>query len=67
LLVPALCVSYGGELSELAALPGYAELQAVCAEANVKLYESAMSITGMVNMGVGAVTLGYAAESDSDF
>lgn len=67
LLVPALCVSYGGELSELAALPGYDALKGACAESGVKLYESAMSITGMVNMGVGAVTLGYAAESDGGF
>jgi fatty acid-binding protein DegV len=62
LLVPTMCVSYGGDLSVLARLPGYAELQAACAETGVTLTEAPMSITGMVNVGEGAVTLGFAAE-----
>jgi DegV family protein with EDD domain len=61
LLVPVLCVSYGGDLAELAALPGYAGLRETCAENAVELLESPMSVTGMVNVGVGAVTLGFAA------
>ncbi|MGH8216867.1 MAG: DegV family protein [Rhodanobacteraceae bacterium] len=64
LLVPAVCVSYGGELAELEALPGYHELTEACAAAEVTLYQSVMSITGMVNVGTGAVTLGYAAAAD---
>ncbi len=68
LLVPAVCVSYGGELAELEALPGYRELAETCAAAEVTLYQSVMSITGMVNVGPGAVTLGYAATAaDSGF
>ena len=62
LLVPAMCVSYGGDLDVLAQLPGYAELRAACAETGVQLTEAPMSITGMVNVGEGAVTLGFAAE-----
>ncbi|QNK02841.1 DegV family protein [Dyella telluris] len=62
LLVPAVCVSYGGELSELAKLPGYDGLRAACDETGVALMEAPMSITGMVNVGEGAVTLGFAAE-----
>jgi DegV family protein with EDD domain len=62
LLVPAMCVSYGGDLSVLAKLPGYADLQAACADNEVMLTEAPMSITGMVNVGEGAVTLGFAAE-----
>ncbi|MHA6204741.1 DegV family protein [Dyella soli] len=62
LLVPAVCVSYGGELSELANLPGYAGLRTACEECGVELMEAPMSITGMVNVGEGAVTLGFAAE-----
>ncbi|MGH8184576.1 MAG: DegV family protein [Rhodanobacteraceae bacterium] len=65
LLVPALCLSYGGDLAELEALPGYRGLVDTCAEAGVTLYQSAMSITGMVNIGTGAVTLGYAC-ADAD-
>ncbi len=62
LLTPTLCVSYGGDLAELVELPGYAELKAACAEQAVELFESPMSVTGMINVGTGAVTLGFAAE-----
>ncbi|WP_300619469.1 DegV family protein [Dokdonella sp.] len=62
LLAPTVCVSYGGDLAELAALPGYAALKATCAANDVDVYESPMSMTGMVNVGTGAVTLGFAAE-----
>jgi DegV family protein with EDD domain len=64
LLMPAVCVSYGGDLAELAALPGYSALVDACGEAGVALHQSVMSITGMVNIGTGAVTLGYAAAED---
>ena len=62
LLTPTLCVSYGGDLAELATLPGYAALRDTCSEHGVELYESPMSVTGMINVGTGAVTLGFAAE-----
>lgn len=62
LLTPTLCISYGGRLEELDALPGYASLKMVCAEHGVTLYEAPMSVTGMVNVGTGAVTLGFASE-----
>lgn len=62
LLVPIVCVSYGGALAELEALPGFNGLADACAEAGVTLYRSMMSITGMVNIGTGAITLGYAAK-----
>jgi DegV family protein with EDD domain len=60
LVTPVLCVSYGGELSELQALPGYRELRLTCAEHDVELHESVMSLTGMINVGKGAVAVGYA-------
>jgi DegV family protein with EDD domain len=66
LLVPAVCVSYGGDLAKLEALPGYSGLVEACSEAGVTLYPSVMSITGMVNVGTGAVALGYAAATDDD-
>ncbi len=62
LLVPVVCVSYGGDLAVLSHLPGYAGLRAACEESGVALLEAPMSITGMVNVGEGAVTLGFAAE-----
>jgi DegV family protein with EDD domain len=62
LLVPVMCVSYGGDLAELPKLPGYPALRAVCEEFNVTLLEAPMCLTGMVNVGEGAITLGFAAE-----
>lgn len=62
LIVPLVCLSYGGDLAVLSHLPGYPELKAACEECNVELMEAPMSITGMVNVGEGAVTLGFAAE-----
>lgn len=61
LMTPTLCVSYGGELAELRALPGYARLREACAANDVELFESVMSLTGMVNVGKGAVVVGFAA------
>jgi DegV family protein with EDD domain len=61
LLVPMVCVSYGGDLAVLASLPGYGALRDACAECGVELMEAPMSITGMINVGQGAVTLGFAA------
>ncbi len=60
LMTPTVCVSYGGELEELRALPGYAAMKDLCASHDVAVYESVMSLTGMVNVGKGAVTIGFA-------
>ncbi|RPE75892.1 DegV family protein [Vulcaniibacterium tengchongense] len=62
LLTPTLCVSYGGELSALRLLPGYEALREACAARGVEWFESVMSLTGMVNVGKGAVVVGFAAE-----
>ena len=62
LLTPTVCLSYGGELAELRALPGYTALRAACAEHNIECHESVMSLTGMVNVGKGALVVGFAAE-----
>lgn len=63
LMTPTLCLSYGGELAEMRALPGYERLRDACLGANVEVFESIMSLTGMVNVGKGALVLGFAAES----
>ena len=62
LLVPVMCTAYGGDLSELPKLPGYRQLADACRECGVALMQAPMSITGMVNVGEGAVTIGFAAE-----
>ena len=64
LMTPTLCVSYGGELEELHALPGYAMLKQACAANGVEMFETVMSLTSMVNIGKGGLALGYAAETD---
>ncbi len=60
LMTPVVCVSYGGPLDELRALPGYAQLRDTCQVHGVTLLEAVMSLTGMVNVGKGAVTIGFA-------
>jgi fatty acid-binding protein DegV len=62
LLAPFICLSYGGDLGLLPTLPGYATLQKACQVTGVELMEAPMSISGMVNMGEGAVTIGFSAE-----
>ncbi|CAA9347593.1 MAG: DegV family protein [uncultured Lysobacter sp.] len=63
LMTPTLCLSYGGDLEEMRALPGYQSLRDACASANVEVFESLMSLTGMVNVGKGALVVGFAAEN----
>ena len=60
LKTPVVCLSHGGALSEMRALPGYRGLRDICEHYNVTLLESVMSLTGMVNVGKGAVVVGFA-------
>jgi len=62
LLTPTMCLCYGGELEEMRALPGYTTLRDACGAHNIDVYESVMSLTGMVNVGKGAVVVGFAAD-----
>ncbi len=65
LMTPTLTLCYGGELDEMRALPGYTRLIEACGANNVEVFESVMSLTGMVNVGKGAVVVGFAAEPHS--
>ena len=67
LMTPTVCLSYGGALDELHALPGYGGLRAACEEHGIELFESVMSLTGMVNVGKGALAVGFAAEGNARF
>lgn len=67
LLTPTLCLSYGGELDRLRALPGYEALRSACEERGIEVFESVMSLTGMVNVGKGAVAVGFAADGNTRF
>ena len=59
--VPFVCISYGGQLADVAKLPGYALLEQAAKEANVEILLSPMSKTAAVNVGPGAVSLAFAA------
>lgn len=63
LMTPTLCLSYGGELERMRALPGYDALRATCAAHGVEVFESVMGLSGLVNVGIGALVVGFAAES----
>ena len=63
LMTPTMSLSYGGELGEMRALPGYDDLRVTCASYNIELFESVMSLSGMVNVGKGAVVVGFGAEA----
>lgn len=62
LLTPTFCLSYGGNFEDINGLRAYAELHEACVQHGVQLFESPMSVTGMVNLGVGAFSIGFAAE-----
>ena len=61
LLTPTLCVSYGGDLAELQRMPGYQRLRDTCAAHDVEVFETFMGLTGMVNVGKGALVVGFAS------
>lgn len=63
LMSPTVALCYGGELDEMRALPGYGELVETCRAHRVELFESVMSLTGMVNVGKGALAVGFASEA----
>ena len=63
LMTPTLGLSFGGELDDMRALPGYQRLRDTCAEHNIEVFESVMGLSGMVNVGKGALVVGFAAEN----
>ncbi|MGV8942334.1 MAG: DegV family protein [Lysobacter sp.] len=67
LMTPTVCLSYGGQLDEMRSLPGYTALREACAANNIELFESVMSLTGMVNVGKAALAVGFAAEGQPAF
>lgn len=67
LLVPVIGVSYGGEIDQLRALPGFAEFSKVAAEHGVELMLSMMSPAAAINIGAGAVSLAYCCDTPGEF
>jgi DegV family protein with EDD domain len=63
LMTPTVGLSYGGQLDEMRNMPGYTRLRDTCAENNVEVFETFMGLSGLVNVGKGAVVVAFAAES----
>ncbi|GAC1626127.1 MAG: DegV family protein [Nevskia sp.] len=66
LLTPTICLSYAGELEQLHRLPGYGQMADVAAGLGVEILTSVMSITGVINVGEGALSFGFCS-ADHDF
>ncbi|WP_447730603.1 DegV family protein [Pseudoxanthomonas suwonensis] len=62
---PHVIVSYAGAMEELHATPELAELREACMRAGVSLHVLQMSITGMMNIGPGGLTLAYSGPVES--
>ncbi|GAB1408633.1 DegV family protein [Thermomonas brevis] len=62
LMTPTMCMSYGGDMADITRMPGYERLRETCADHNVEVYETFMGLSGMVNVGKGALTIGFASE-----
>jgi len=61
LLAPTICLSYAGDLEDLFKMPGYTQFAEYAAERGVAVHASMMSITGVVNVGEGALAFGFCA------
>lgn len=59
LLAPIVCVSYAGDVEAVKQLPGYDLLSRAAQANNVQLLNSPMGLTGGVNIGPGAVSVGF--------
>lgn len=59
LLSPIVCVSYAGDPLMVEQMPGFSELQRVCRALQVELLVSHMGLTGGVNIGPGAISVGF--------
>jgi DegV family protein with EDD domain len=57
-----ICLSYGGDVADVAALPGYAALAQKAEQAGIDLLVSTMSATAAVNAGARCVAIAYGGE-----
>lgn len=57
-----LCISYGGPLDQVAALPGYDDLAKAAREHSIEILVSIMSATAAVNTGGGCVAVAWGGE-----
>lgn len=60
LTVPAMCVSYAGNLEDIRTLTAYRHLRETCRRYKVELILSTMSMTGGLNVGADAFAIAFA-------
>lgn len=61
LLAPTLCLSYTGELEHLQEMSAYQDMLAVARQHEVEVHASVASITACINVGEGALNIGFCA------
>ena len=62
LAAPYVLVSIAGLTSELEKFKGYKRLQKTCKDYSVQMNSCMMSMSGAVNLGKGAITVGFASD-----
>ncbi len=62
LTVPAVCVSYAGNLEDIRTTTAFRDLRDACQWHNVELILSTMSMTGGLNVGADAFAIGFACQ-----
>ena len=67
LLVPMIGISYGGDPSHIAAMPGYAQFAETARVHGIEIMRSMMAPAAAVNVGGGALTLAYCAPDAAEF
>jgi DegV family protein with EDD domain len=63
LLAPHVCVSYAGNLARIRELRGFKRLEQAAQKRNVSLMEAVMSPATSVNLGPGALSIGFLAQN----
>ncbi len=64
LLCPNLCISYGGPRELITKMPGFKNLTSVAKTRGVNILISEMSATAVVNIGAGALGIGFVSNHD---
>jgi len=59
---PVVCLSYGGDIAKVKAMPGYQKLAKLAESRGVAVLLSTMSKTAAVNVGPGALAVAFAAQ-----
>ena len=65
LLTPIVCVSYAGDPDAAFQMPGFNALKAATEKHDVQLLVSHMGLTGGVNIGPGAISVGFITDQEN--